>query len=416
MKPKLRLAKPVIEALTGPAGQTTKQGKPVKDESRFFFEPQGLGIRIDAAAVAGSLAGKTYFVQYSVNGTKRRMPIGACSAIDPATAKAKARAIIGRAALGFDPFDEAKQERAKAAGAAYTLAVLIDDCAKLHLGPNCSERYAHEGPRDLRRVFKDYLKKPAAELTPGMILRIHDQLAIDAPISAAQAVRVGKAVFNWAVKRKALTTNPFIGMPTAKQRSRDRVLEDEELVEILRVARAMGAFGTIVWLLALTGQRREEVAGMKWAELSPDLMTWTLPAKRAKNAKAHIVPLSAPAREILTTIGRESELVFPGLIGGGYNGWAKDKPRLDKASGVGTWVIHDLRRTMATNLQRLGVRLEVTESCLNHVSGSRSGIVGIYQRHEWKDEKRAALEAWGERVTALIEGRATAGNVVALRA
>ena len=104
----------------------------------------------------------------------------------------------------------------------------------------------------------------------------------------------------------------------------------------------------------------------------------------------------------------------PGLRGP-FNGFCEGKAALDEASGVKDWRLHDLRRTMATGLQRLGVRLEVTEAVLNHVSGSRAGIVGVYQRHGWSDEKRAALTAWGEHVAAIVEGREADGNVVSMR-
>jgi integrase len=120
-------------------------------------------------------------------------------------------------------------------------------------------------------------------------------------------------------------------------------------------------------------------------------------------------PLRAKAKR------RFGELVFPGLRGP-FNGWSKAKAALDARSGVANWRLHDLRRTAATGLQRLGVRLEVTEQVLNHVSGSRAGIVGIYQRHDFANEKRAALEAWGEHVEAIVEGRAPESNVLKLHA
>jgi integrase len=110
----------------------------------------------------------------------------------------------------------------------------------------------------------------------------------------------------------------------------------------------------------------------------------------------------------------ELEFVFRGRAGA-FNGFSKAKTTLDEDSGVKDWRLHDLRRTMATGLQKLGVRLEVTEAVLNHVSGSRAGIVGIYQRHEWADEKRAALNAWGGHIAAIAEGRTAADNVTQLR-
>jgi integrase len=118
---------------------------------------------------------------------------------------------------------------------------------------------------------------------------------------------------------------------------------------------------------------------------------------------------------LLREAPRFGELVFPGLRGP-FNGWSKAKAALDAKSAVTNWRLHDLRRTMATGLQRLGVRLEVTEQVLNHVSGSRGGIVGVYQRHDFVLEKRAALEAWGSHVEAIVEGRTLDGNVISLRA
>jgi integrase len=182
-----------------------------------------------------------------------------------------------------------------------------------------------------------------------------------------------------------------------------------------------GSFNAIVRMLMLTGQRREEVTAMTRDEIAPDLSTWTIPANRAKNGIAHIVPLSEQAQAILRAAPRieretaeEQELVFPGQRGP-FSGFSKSKEALDEASGVKDWRLHDLRRTMATGLQRLGVRLEVTEAVLNHVAGSRGGIIGVYQRHTWSDEKRAALTAWGAHVAAIVEGRESDGNVTPLR-
>ena len=156
---------------------------------------------------------------------------------------------------------------------------------------------------------------------------------------------------------------------------------------------------------------------MTWGEIAANLSAWTIPGARAKNGVAHLIPLSSPAQAILRAAPHieGNDLVFPGLRGP-FNGFSKAKAALDKTSGVKGWRLHDLRRTLATGLQKLGVRLEVTEAVLNHVSGSRAGIVGLYQRHDWADEKRAALDAWGAHVAALVEGREAEGNVTPIRA
>ena len=219
------------------------------------------------------------------------------------------------------------------------------------------------------------------------------------------------------MKRGSISENPFANLPVARVDKRERVLADAELAAVWKATDGPGPFNAIVRTLILTGQRREEVAGMTWAELDDDLSTWTIPASRAKNGVSHVVPLSVPVQALLRGVARQegSDLVFPGLRGP-FNGFGKAKAQLDEASGVTDWRLHDLRRTAATGLQRLGVRLEVTEAVLNHVSGSRAGIVGIYQRHDYASEKRAALMAWGEHVAAIVEGRAASGNVTPLRA
>ena len=181
-------------------------------------------------------------------------------------------------------------------------------------------------------------------------------------------------------------------------------------------------------LLMLTGQRREEVAGMTWAELSEDLTTWTIPGTRTKNGMPHIVPLSQPACELLRSPAARQPAEDARHVRGARN-WhssflasaerllaagRKQSHTLDAASGVSGWWLHDLRRTLATGLQRLGVRLEVTEAVLNHLSGSRAGIVGIYQRHDWAEEKRSALDAWSAHLLARCRGRQIDAKVIAL--
>ncbi|WP_292531385.1 site-specific integrase [Methylocystis sp.] len=231
---------------------------------------------------------------------------------------------------------------------------------------------------------------------------------------AARTAAYGKAAFGWAMKRGVIQSNPFINLPLAPITRRDRVLSDDELAAVWRATEGVGPFNGIVRMLILTGQRRQEVGDMTWAELSDDLSIWTIPASRAKNGATHIVPLSPPTQALLRDLPRLGDVVFAG-VHGAFNGWSKAKAALDARSGVTDWRLHDLRRTMATGLQRLGVRLEVTEQVLNHVSGSRAGIVGIYQRHDFASEKRAALEAWGKHLSGVVEGRAGVSNVVLMQ-
>ena len=415
---------------------------PRKDRLVFDDTQRGLAVRVTASG------GRTYLCQYTLNGHKWRVPLGACSALSLKKAREAAAAVMGNVAKGHNPATERKEaviaERAKRARGRLTLAVLIEDWARLHL-VHRRPRYAAEAVRALRRALAKHLDRPAEDLDRRTIVHSLDTLTrhhshrrsaeIAAPGNAVsgRTAAYGRACFAWATKRGTVHSNPFAQLPiTTATTKRDRVLSDAEAAAIWRTAgETPFPYGTIIRLLMLTGQRREEVAGMTWAELSEDLATWTIPGTRTKNGVPHIVPLSQPARDILRVLLTEGSedarrlyrdwrgegaLVFPGERGTPFKGWSKSKARLDAASGVSDWWVHDLRRTLATGLQRLGVRLEVPEAVLNHLSGTRAGIVGIYQRHDWAAEKRAALDAWAGHLLSAADGNQETAKVVTLQA
>jgi integrase len=392
----VKLTQRVIENLVCPPG---KKDKLVSDDNQ-----RGHYVRIGKNAKLGSLACKSYLTQYPFHGKKERDPNGSCESISLAKSREITRSKLGDVAKGINPKAERKEARRKAAEDSYTLEKLLTDWQALHLASK-RPRYSTEAARALRKAFGKHLDFPAAELSRTTVVKTLDALnRRGSPAMAAATRRYGYAAYAWAVKRGTLTANPFHGLPSAPIVRRDRILSDHELAEIWRAADGPGPFNRIVHMLILTGQRREEVAGMKWSELSDDLAVWTIPASRTKNGSVHIVPLSEPPREILRNALRIGEDVFPGRCGP-FRGVAVGKKRLDDRSGVTGWRLHDLRRTVATGLQKLGVRLEVTEAVLNHISGSRAGITGVYQRHTWADEKRQALEAWGKHVMDIVEGR-----------
>jgi integrase len=242
---------------------------------------------------------------------------------------------------------------------------------------------------------------------------------------AANRVRSSlSAMYAWAMRQVIASQNPVTNTGRFEEHPRDRTLTDAELCIIWR-ATGDDAFGKIVRLLMLTGQRADEIASLRWTEIDFATDVISLPAERVKNKRAHQVPISLPVRTILEAQPRRMnddgtirDLLF-GTGEGGFSGWSKAKASLDDRIAAGgklltPWRLHDLRRTTATGLQRLGVRLEVTESILNHTSGSRAGIVGVYQRHDWAPEKRIALDAWATHLMRVIEGTG-ANNVVSLR-
>jgi integrase len=182
---------------------------------------------------------------------------------------------------------------------------------------------------------------------------------------------------------------------------RDRVLSDSELAQVWNAAAALGwPHGTAVQLLILTGARKNEIWQLRWDETHGDEIR--LPGPRTKTGhktgQTHIIPLSQAGQTLLQSVPRfmENEFVFAG------RSWSRAKATIDVKVKIAPWRIHDLRRTTATGLERLGTPLQVTEAVLGHVSGSKAGGAGIYQRHQYAEEKRAALEAWGEHVMTLV--------------
>jgi integrase len=205
------------------------------------------------------------------------------------------------------------------------------------------------------------------------------------------------------------TDNPviFTNRP-GKAKARERVLSFAEIAAIWDATHSGSDFDKLVRLLVLTGQRRGEVAGMAWSEINFDAATWSIPSERTKNGRSHVVPLSTTALSILAAvINREERKCVFGHGETGFDGWSRRKARLDAASGVAGWTLHDLRRSYATHLSEMGVAPHVLEALLNHVSGSKAGVAGVYNRAIYAAEKRAAMVLWAEHITAITGGSAT---------
>ena len=218
-------------------------------------------------------------------------------------------------------------------------------------------------------------------------------------------------LFNWCVGRGIIEINPLAqAEKPGAEVSRSRVLSDQELLKVWLASEKLApAYRDAFRLLVLTGCRKQEIAGLHSDEIKGNDIV--LEGERTKNGEPHIVPLSSAARAILP---KGSGFIFATRHGSSVTNWGRAKITLDQHSGVTGWTIHDIRRTVATGLQRLGVQLPVTEAVLGHSGGSRAGIVAVYQRHDYAVEKAAALEAWGAHVTALVEG-SVRGKVLPIR-
>jgi integrase len=244
------------------------------------------------------------------------------------------------------------------------------------------------------------------------VLLVLDKLADAGWPRATNKVRqLLRQLFRWSKGRGLVTVDPTKGVDKPfVERSRDRVLDDRELAAVWAATDALDwPWREYVRMLVLLGQRRTEVAAMQWSHLDLQARVWNIPP--GKMDRARVLPLPAAVIEILGSLPRIEDVDH--VFGSRLTSFATMKRKLDQLSGVTGWRLHDLRRSFATNQQRLGTKLEVTEELLGHRSGSRSGVIGVYQRFDFADEQRLALQRWADRV-ARLTGGATA-EVVPLR-
>jgi integrase len=373
-----------------------------KDHIVFDSELAGFGLRYRNGR-------KTWVFQYAFGSGERRvnarMTLGEYPALPPAKARDTAEELYAKVRLGQHPAAEKRANRDEHRNTFGRLVSGYLAFQKTEVRPSTyvvAELYLNRYANALHGLAASAVdRKKIAELLETIGKN-------NGAVSANRARSALSAMFSWAMRRGLHDSNPVIGTEKRKERSRHRVLSDTELYKIWN---ALGAndYDDILRLLLLTGQRAGEIGGLRWSEIDFDEGLISLPAQRTKNGQPHSFPMSKPVRDILKARPHKREFVF-GRGNGGFSGWNGDtKRKLDgHIAGAGPslphWTIHDLRRTFATGLQRLGIRLEVTEAILNHVSGSRGGVTGIYQRHDWATERRAALDAWAAHVLAAVSG------------
>jgi integrase len=213
-------------------------------------------------------------------------------------------------------------------------------------------------------------------------------------------------MFGWLIGKRRLSQNPCVGVERPETPpSRDRVLSNDEVVKFWSAAsKERTEFSVLLKLLLLTGCRLNEVAGMCRSELSDNNgATWTIPGTRTKNRRVHTVPLPPLARDLLASVSTEGDLVFTTNGSTPVSGWSKIKNRLDAAMKIKGWRFHDLRRSCATGMAELQIAPHIIEAVLNHVSGHKSGVAGIYNRAEYAPEKKAALERWARFVALVVD-------------
>ncbi|MDP5309137.1 tyrosine-type recombinase/integrase [Paracoccus spongiarum] len=368
---------------------------------------------------------KGWQVRYRHSGTHRRMTLGAYPVLSLADARQRARDALAAASEGRDPAEEVRAAKApKPEDDRDKIKVLIGQYHKRHLASLKSGAVVR---RELDRfVVAEWGERDIHSINKRDVIDLLDDIADSGRFVTANRVRAYLNKFlNWAVERDIIPMSPATGVkPVAKEPSRDRVLTDDEIRWFWTACEAEGfPWGPLGKVLLLTGQRLNEAAQITDSEIRGDL--WHLSADRTKNGRVHDVPLSGAVRDVLAGVDRIAGK--PGFIftttgttpvSGFYKARATLADAMQKAAAedrgepveIPRWTFHDLRRTAATGMARLGIPVRVTEAVLNHVSGTGGGIVGVYQRHNYAEEKRAALDAWASYVTQLVEGKP--GNVV----
>lgn len=370
---------------------------------------------------------KSWQVRYRHGGVHRRMTLASFPTLSLAAARVRAREVMAAASEGRDPAEEVKAAKApKPEDDRDKIKTLIGQYDKRHLKGLKSGDVVR---RELDRfVVKEWGERDIHSITKRDVIDLLDGIADSGRVVTANRVRAYLNKFlNWAVERDILPLSPATGVkPVAKEASRDRVLTDDEIRWFWQACEAEGfPWGPLGKVLLLTGQRLNEAAQITEGEIRGDL--WHLSADRTKNGRAHDVPLSDAVQEVLGAVERiegKPGFIFTTTGTTPVSGFFKARAHLAEAMErlaaeergeaveIPRWTFHDLRRTAATGMARLGIPVRVTEAVLNHVSGTGGGIVAVYQRHDYADEKRQALEAWGRFVLSLVQGQPD--NVVRL--
>jgi len=355
---------------------------------------KGFGLRV--RRLRNRRITRNWIIQYRQHGHQRRMIIGSGDKLTAAQARAKARKLLAEVELGGDPQADRRERREKDTKS--FRFVISQDENREEEDPGGFLENKSAVKESTKRMLANYLLGPLGKRAEkqGMkpYLKALHPMPIDkitrADISArilaaskssgeptAIALRsaLNALLFSWAMRMGLVEADPVIeAISPPKQDSRDRVLTDAELAAIWK-ALPDDDYGKVIKLLVLTGCRREEIGGMRWSEFNFHQGTWTLPAARSKNGRKH-----------------------------GFTGWSIGKRMMDERLGLPAWTHHDIRRSAATHMANIGIQPHIIEAVLNHQSGHRRGVAGIYNRSPYEREVRAALALWSDHVRALVEG------------
>jgi integrase len=388
----MRLTKINISKVSVPSGKN--------EIIQFDDDIPGLGLRVRSG---GS---RSWIFQYRQGNKQRRLSLGAASAITAHNARRRASELHARVRLGQDPGGEKIENRIRAVE---TFGSVLKPYL-MHKKAALKQRTYQEVERHLLQHAKRLHGMQVTAIDRRTVATLLAELAANSGPALANSVRASlSAFFSWAMREGLTEANAVIGTnKAAANGARDRVLGDSELRSIWN-ALGTTSYGDIARLLALTGQRRDEIGGLRWSEVDLDKAVITLPAERTKNGRPHDIPLSDPALSILRARPRLAgrDYVFGAS---GFAGWSNCKRELDaRIAGKGAiqaWRLHDLRRTVSTRMHDdLQVQPHIVEAVLNHVSGHKGGVAGVYNKATYAKEKAIALAQWATHLEAIVGGK-----------
>lgn len=361
---------------------------------------------------------KSWAVRYRAEGKPKKFTLGPYPRLSLGDAREQARTALRLASEGRDPAAmRTAAEREAEASTKLRFGSVVAEFIERYAKPR--NRTWPETERLLTKAdLAPWQDRDLRSITRQEILAVLDAIVErGAPIQANRLVAALRRFFGWAVERGLLDASPVASLkPPSAEEARDRVLADGELRAIWLAAEEIGyPFGRAVQLMILTGQRRSEVLEAEWSEFDLERRLWSIPRERAKNGTGHVVPLSPLALELIQgmpRVGQGQQLLFTTNGATPFSGVSKAADRLsnlaaeylnsDPGGVLAPWRLHDLRRTFATGCARLGVSMHVVEKTLNHTSGTFGGIVAVYQRHEFLDERRRAMNVWADHIADLI--------------
>lgn len=366
---------------------------------------------------------KSWALRYRFAGKPVKLTLGRWPVMGVADARSAASKALERIDRGENPADDKKAAKAAAEPGRDKLRSVIEVFLARHASRN--RRPEAVSAMFQREVLDKWGEREIQTITKRDMIELLDAV-VDrgSPVTANRLRAHLNTLFNWAKGRDILQVNPLDGVkPPAPEKPRDRVLSDNELRLFWAACEGLGhPFGPLYRFLLLTGQRLREAAEMTWPELNGT--TWILPAGRAKNGSEHLIPLSPAAIAILEAQPRIGRYLFSTTGSTPVSGFTHAKQRLDRLMAeaankdlpkgaeplhIPPFTIHDLRRTAATGMAGLRVPPHVVEAVLNHRSGTRRGVAAVYNRFDYAEEKRAALEAWAGAVFELVGVRPIGG-------